>query len=493
MERNVTPQGRSGLRNITIVLISLIALSLALGTGYLIGAGGSRTVIEIQSSTAPENGDGSAAARDLDMMQAALRSSAEDILPAVVSVEVVDIVEQRIPSIRSPFDFFFGNRDNAEPREERQEGIGSGVIVSRDGDSAYVLSNYHVVGQADEIRLTLYDGREFSGELAGSDPGRDLAMIRFISNEQLPLARIGDSDELRVGDIVMAVGSPLGFRSTVTRGIVSALGRESSDNSRIAGYTDYIQTDAAINPGNSGGALVNSRGEVVGINTWIASSSGGSMGIGFAVPINNARLEEIISEGGISYGWLGVLSGDGGENSGSLISSIILDSPADQAGLLPGDLIIAVDDREIENSRQLTTAIGRLEPGVLSQISIIRYGQAIDVPVTLGVRPEDGQFQEQSRRIWPGFSVAQIEDSMRRQLNLSRNDGSLMISAVVPGSRAETAGLQRGDIILSVNGNEVEEIDELYAELNSTHSDGAPGSVFQVLRNGTRFSLRIEH
>jgi serine protease Do len=130
-----------------------------------------------------------------------------------------------------------------------------------------------------------------------------------------------------------------------------------------------------------------------------------------------------------------------------------LDSPADQAGLLPGDLIIAVDDREIENSRQLTTAIGRLEPGVLSQISIIRNGQAIDVPVTLGVRPEDGQFQEQSRRIWPGFSVAQIEDSMRRQLNLSRNDGSLMISAVVQGSRAETAGLQRGDIILSVNGN----------------------------------------
>ncbi len=487
MERNVTPRPNSGIKRIVVVLISLAALGAALGAGYLLGSGGS-SIIEIQPSASFDAGAEGPVSRDLDMMQAALRSTAEGILPAVVSVEVVENVQRRVPSNRSPFDFFFDN--NRTPREEQQEGIGSGVIVSRDQESVYILSNYHVVGDADEILVTLFDGREFNGELAGSDPGRDLAIVRVITDEEMPLAEIGDSDGLQVGDIVMAVGSPLGFRSTVTQGIVSALGRESTGNSRVAGFTDYIQTDAAINPGNSGGALVNTRGEVVGINTWIASSSGGSVGIGFAVPINNARLDEIIADGGISYGWLGVLSGDTGDNSGSLVSSVVLDSPADRSGLLPGDLITAVDQREIENSRQLTTSIGRLPPETEIEVFVTRGGEDISISVTLGTRPDDASFSGQTRRIWPGFSVAEIDDSMRRRFNLGRNDGSIMISAVVDGSRAETTGLLRGDIIVAVNQRRVANLDDLYAEINS--ADAGQEISLQVLRNGTRFILILE-
>ena len=224
-----------------------------------------------------------------------------------------------MPSFSNPFDFFFrgprGNNEEGEKREYKRPGLGSGVIVKKDSNNVYVLTNNHVAGTADEIKVKLNDGREYDAKRIGNDPRTDLALIKFESSENIPVADLGNSEHLEVGDIVLAVGNPFGFESTVTMGIVSALGRETLSGSSIAGFTDYIQTDASINPGNSGGALVNLKGEIVGINTWIASQSGGSVGVGFAIPINNAKkaIEDFISTGKVVYGWLGVSIGDADE------------------------------------------------------------------------------------------------------------------------------------------------------------------------------------
>ena len=220
--------------------------------------------------------------------QQQFRTVASQTLPVVVEVNVVNRVTQRVGD--SPLDFFFGNpRGGQQEREFEQPGMGSGVIVARDGTAVYVLTNHHVAGEADEIELVLSDGRSFEAEIVGSDALMDLALVTFETREEVPIAPLGDSSALMAGDWVFAVGNPLGFESTVTSGIISAVGRRPAVGSQISGLTDYIQTDAAINQGNSGGALVNLAGEVVGVNTWIASQSGGSIGLGFAIPINNAK------------------------------------------------------------------------------------------------------------------------------------------------------------------------------------------------------------
>jgi len=208
----------------------------------------------------------------LEQIQYSFRDVAGAVLPVVVEINTEELITQRSPRFQSPWDFFFGNPENQQPqeREFRQPGLGSGVLVQREANKVYVLTNNHVVGSADKISVLLHDEREFSGKLVAADPRRDLAVVVFETREQVPLASLGDSDALQVGDLVLAVGNPFGFESTVTMGIVSALGRRAEAGASVANLTDYIQTDAAINPGNSGGALVNLRGEVIGINTWIA-------------------------------------------------------------------------------------------------------------------------------------------------------------------------------------------------------------------------------
>jgi Do/DeqQ family serine protease len=414
-------------------------------------------------------------------IQAAFRDASSRILPSVVEIDVVNVVQAQLPKIASPFDFFFApGSPNGQPRDQelRQEGLGSGVLVKRAGDSVYVLTNNHVVGEAEEITVKLADGRNFTAKLVGTDPNKDLALVMFTTDQSVPLAELGDSDTLEVGDWVLAVGSPLGFHSTVTEGIVSAIGRESMPGSAIPSFTDYIQTDAAINQGNSGGALVDIQGRVVGINSWIASPSGGSVGLGFAIPINNAKsaIEDLITKGKASYGWLGINMGTlsqgemenlyGKDVPGAFVYGVYEGSPAEKSGILPGDMITTVDGEKITDSTQLLLAVGNLKPGTSADFTVMRDQQRLVRTVKITERQDEQALADQASRLWPGLSVVQITPQLRSRLDLPRSAGNLVIGAVVKGSPAGVAGLRVGDILRKVNDRKVTGLADFYHAVN---------------------------
>ncbi|MBO9642829.1 MAG: trypsin-like peptidase domain-containing protein [Pseudacidovorax sp.] len=315
-------------------------------------------------------------------------AAAQKAAPAVVSINTSKAAPRHPRSNDPWFRFFFGDQDNEQP----QVGLGSGVIVSADG---YILTNNHVVEGADEIEVTLNDGRHASGRLIGTDPDTDLAVIR-ISLDKLPVIVLGNSDALLVGDQVLAIGNPFGVGQTVTSGIVSALGRNQLG---INTFENFIQTDAAINPGNSGGALIDTEGNLQGINTAIYSRSGGSMGIGFAIPVSTAKqvLEGIVKDGRVTRGWIGVepatLTPEMAETfgvkatQGVIITGVLQNAPAAQAGIRPGDVITGVGDRAIGNVQELLTAVAGLKPGTASRFQVQRGNDRIEVDVTAGTRP----------------------------------------------------------------------------------------------------------
>ncbi|MFW5844336.1 MAG: Do family serine endopeptidase [Spirochaetota bacterium] len=445
--------------------------------------------------------------RDLNAarsLQNTFRRVAQDVLPVVVQVNTVQVVTQENP--QNPFDFFFGPSppDQNEEREFRRPGLGSGVIVRRDDNTVYALTNNHVVGDATEISITLSDQREFDAEIVGKDARTDLALVRFQTNEDLPLALLGDSDNLRVGDWVMAIGNPFGFESTVTAGIVSALGRRAAPGSSISGFTDYIQTDASVNPGNSGGALVNLDGEVIGINTWIASRTGGSVGIGFAIPINNAKraIEDFISEGRIVYGWLGVSIQDVSEDvlphlaedlgidgtGGALVLNVHRGSPAERSGLRPGDFITRVGDTNVDDSIELTRVIGNIEPGRSVSFRFIRNGEEQTASVTLERRGTEEEVAESSD-LWPGMLAIGITDELREQRQVPGNVEGVIVASVVPESPAAVAGVRGGDIIVSVNDNAIDSVRQFYQEINNTAGDEI---LFRIVRQGNRIVVGME-
>ena len=266
----------------------------------------------------------------VEALQNSFRSISNTMLPAVVEVDVTETKTYTSPfgGMTNPFEFFFGNGNSDDSnnknnqREYESKGLGSGVIVRKTGDTFYVLTNNHVAGSATKISIKLNDGREFEGKLVGTDSRIDVALVSFESKDStIPVAKLGDSDKVQPGDICLAFGAPLGYSQSVTQGIVSAVGRNESQMSSIS---DYIQTDAAINQGNSGGPLVNTYGEVIGINTWIASQSGGSQGLGFAIPINNIKssIDSFIKNGKVIYGWVGVSLVDISNKYNSKISRI---------------------------------------------------------------------------------------------------------------------------------------------------------------------------
>ncbi|MCL2294450.1 MAG: Do family serine endopeptidase [Spirochaetes bacterium] len=428
---------------------------------------------------------------------------AQIVLPTVVHINTVEVVQQTFPGFRNPFGGFFGFRENPQQseqtREFRRPGLGSGVIVRQDGRRVYVLTNNHVAERAQEIRVTLNDGREFDAKIIGNDSRTDLALIMFESPDKLPIAALGDSDDLEVGDLVLAIGSPFGFESTVTMGIVSALGRQGVRG--ITRFTDYIQTDASINPGNSGGALVNMRGEVVGINTWIASSSGGSAGVGFAIPINNSKraINEFIATGRITYGWLGVSVGDfvgragedlrrslGIENiRGAVVFNLFRNSPAYKSGLLPGDYIIRIGNENIQNADHLTRVIGRLEPGSNHRFTIIRNREEMSLNVRIEQRAAEGEIQG-SRDLWPGIVVRNITDELRREARTEAKKG-VVITSVIPDSTAAVAGLRQGDVIQEINDIPITDIGSFYTTFNK------PGNrkIFQIDRQGSSIMIGL--
>ncbi|MRD47180.1 S1C family serine protease [Caenimonas koreensis] len=316
------------------------------------------------------------------------RQAAKIAAAAVVSINTMKAAE-RTPRSNDPwFRFFFGDADS-----QPQSGLGSGVIISADG---YILTNNHVVEGADDIEVVLQDSRKVRGKVIGTDPDTDLAILK-ISADRLPVITLGNSDALQVGDQVLAIGNPFGVGQTVTSGIVSALGRNQLG---INTFENFIQTDAAINPGNSGGALVDVNGQLMGINTAIYSRSGGSMGIGFAIPVSTAKLvlESIVKDGVVRRGWIGVEPADLSPElmetfgvkakRGVLITGVLQNGPAAQAGIRPGDVIVQVADKEIANVSELLSSVAALKPGAPAKFRVMRKDDTSELNVTPGLRPK---------------------------------------------------------------------------------------------------------
>jgi serine protease DegQ len=318
------------------------------------------------------------------------RDAAGRAMPAVVNILTSKALRESHPLLKDPFfRRFFGDK---LPPDEQMASLGSGVIVSSDG---YILTNYHVVEAADEIEVGLADGRKAQARIVGTDPETDLAVIR-IKERNLPVMVLGRADEARVGDVVLAIGNPFGVGQTVTMGIISALGR---NNLHINHFENFIQTDAAINFGNSGGALVDSRGNLLGINSAIYSQTGGSVGIGFAIPVSTAKmvLDSIVKHGQVVRGWIGIESQDItpelagnfglGRERGAIIAGVVRGGPADRAGMRPGDILLAVNGRKVGNTGDMMNLIAELPPGEKAPMTVMRKNRETILAVTVGRRP----------------------------------------------------------------------------------------------------------
>jgi Do/DeqQ family serine protease len=340
-------------------------------------------VVAIQETTVPTGSRAGASYAD----------AAKRAVPAVVHIFTSQEVKTPHPFLNDPlFRHFFGDRFGEQP--QRQSGLGSGVVVSADG---YILTNNHVVEGADEIEVASNDGRKFKAKIVGADPESDLAVLKVHPDSKLPVITFAPSDSLRVGDVVLAIGNPFGVGQTVTSGIVSALGRT---HLGINTFENFIQTDAAINPGNSGGALVDADGALVGVNTAIYSQSGGSMGIGFAIPVSLARsvMEQIIKSGAVTRGWIGVevqeISPELAESfrlpstSGAIIAGVMRGSPADKAGIVPGDVLLSVAGKPVKDAQSMLELIAGLPPGQAAKFRVRREGKDVELAGVIGKRPK---------------------------------------------------------------------------------------------------------
>ncbi len=458
-------------------------------------------------STSSVSGETSArvvspAVLDLEAMQSSFRSVVQSTLPAVVRIDVVEIQtfsnnERR--EFGPFFDFFFNpNNPNQNPDQEfRNEGLGSGIIVRRNNDTYYILTNAHVIGEAEEINIRLDDGRNFIASLIGKDSLRDLALVEFTSSDaDIVLAALGDSDELQVGDWVLAIGSPLGFQSTVTAGIVSALGRTGGPEGNVS---DFIQTDAAINRGNSGGALVNIYGEVVGINTWISTGAGGNIGLGFAVPINNAKkvIDDFITRGAAQYGWLGVSISSANEDiaeslniptvKGALINSIYQNSPAGRSQLRPGDFIVGINGVGVNSSDELILKVGDLVAGETAVFDILRNGKKESFDIKITLREAEDVIAGQSGDIFPGFSVYPLTEEVRGSIENADDIEGVLVNQIIPRSPFAIAGIAVGDIITEVNGRKVKFLTDFFEFL----ADNANVTNISYNREGTQIDVTI--
>lgn len=371
------------------------------------------------------------------------------------------------------FDDFFGGLPE---REYKQTGLGSGVIIDAEG---YILTNEHVVSGADKITVTLPDGREFKAELKGTDSRSDLAIIK-INSRDLPVAKLGDSGDLKIGQWVVAIGNPFGFalqnpEPTVTVGVIGALHRSLGRAlQRDRDFSDLIQTDAAINPGNSGGPLVNLKGEIVGINVAIFSTSGGYQGVGFAIPINNAKriMTRLIEGKKILYGWLGVTVQDLDDNlakyfgltdkNGVLVAKVLENSPAQKGGIKEGDVIKSFDNKQIKNVRELLNIVGKTEVGKKVKVAVVRDKKEVNLEVQIGERPAElEKIAEEavSEETWRGIKASEISPELMRRFRMEEKKGVVIVD-VKPGSTADEAGLMPRDIILEINKQSIKNMSD---------------------------------
>jgi serine protease Do len=377
----------------------------------------------------------------------------ERIVPAVVNIATSKIVK----TPRLPF---------SNPSQQKVFSLGSGVIVSKDG---YIVTCNHVIAGAEDILVKLNDNREFKGKIVGMDSKTDIAVIK-IAADNLPTASWGDSARLRTGEIVLAFGNPYGLNQTVTMGIVSATGRSGMG---IVDYEDFIQTDASINPGNSGGALVNSRGELIGINDSIFSTSGGNQGIGFAVPSGMVKniVESIIKNGKVVRGYIGVqvqpLNADLvkqfglKDKNGVLLSDVTEGAPAEKAGLKRGDIIISIDGKKVDDAFHLRNQVASTKPGASVELGFIRDGKPLSARVTVSELPSETPppLAEESESVLKGVAVQELTAAIAAQLNLKKDVKGVLVSGVSEESRA-LGLIQRGDVIMEINRTAVKGVAE---------------------------------
>jgi Do/DeqQ family serine protease len=440
---------------------------------------------------------GSAMSLDSERGVLSMAPLLDRITPAVVSINVRSTAKAPKLSNRNEelLERFFGGRMPNEPREK--SGLGSGVIVN--AADGLIITNAHVSEDADEIIVTLKDKRQLEAKIVGTDKKTDIALIK-VSAKKLAELQIAKASEVRVGDYVIAVGNPFGLSHSVTSGIVSALGR---DNGSGDGYQDFIQTDASINPGNSGGALVNSKGELIGINSAIISRSGGNQGIGFAVPTNivQAVMRQLISYGEVRRGRIGVLIGDITPTlkealdlttlDGALVSQVVEDSPAEKAGLKRDDVIISFNGGAIKDASDIRNAVGLVEPGERYTITYLREGRKIKRRIEVeAVDENDEQSDSLAMNNGPetkNFSGATLAN-IPADLNLRGGSEGVYVSEVEISSKAQRAGLVKGDVIRSVNRRDVQNL-ESFNKL--TKGEDGPFAL-SVERNGSTFYVAIK-
>jgi serine protease Do len=426
-------------------------------------------------------------------------------LPAVVNISSSKMIKVRnnLPSdpfFSDPFFQQFFGQDYSQqfrnrPQQEREHSLGSGVIVAKNG---YILTNNHVVDGASEITVDLADKRHFTAKVVGTDPQFDLAVLKIDAND-LQTLTFGDSKKLEIGDYVLAIGDPFGVGETVTMGIVSATGRTNVGIEGQQGYEDFIQTDAAINPGNSGGALIDAHGDLVGINTAIATSSGGNEGVGFAIPIDMARnvMTQLIEHGKVVRGYLGVgieqmtpaLAKQFGvsRTEGAVITQVDPGTPAAKAGLRQGDVILAMDGQTIADYTEFRLRIAQAAPNTTVQLKVWRSGKEIDVPVTLGEQPANLQAASNGQAgpaegVMSGVQVEDLTPQIARQLGVSPSAQGVVVSQVASESAAAQSGLQQGDVIEEVNHQAVHNVQEF----NRALAHGGKNSALLLVARGNQ-------
>jgi len=495
-------------RNLFILNLVLVGILLGAGITYFGVARGARggdmsgspqgPLVRAESPATPAPANVKAAVDQAVAVQNAFRYVADKVQPSIVEVNVVEKMQgpKSKPQDQLPWRFFFNSPDDGQdqnPQPYTERGLGSGIIVKQDGKTVYVLTNNHVVGSATEITVITTDEREFKATLVGKDDRKDIALIKFQADDKgVSIASLGDSSAVRVGDWAIAIGSPLGYVSSVTAGIVSAISRSGGPDGNI---NDFIQTDASINRGNSGGALVNIQGEVIGMNTWIASSTGGSIGLGFAIPINNVKkaISDFINKGKIEYGWMGIgldspdkataeeLGAD--PKKAVMTASVFRGSPAEKGGVFPGDVILTVNGQEIKGMEQLQRIVGDLPAGKPASFDVLRNGKKLSLTANIELRKNSNAANDSG--YFPGFIVRSLKFEDLDQDKLPKGIKGVFVYSVADKSPASVVGLKATDIITEVNEKPVSNVREFYAAVNDPD---AKKISFTVNRDGETVS-----
>jgi serine protease Do len=424
------------------------------------------------------------------------------VSPAVVKIVTTTRVNepamQQMPGLNDPFwRHFFGdqfgpNSQPGQPNTEIEHGLGSGVIITKNG---YIMTNNHVVDGAKEVKVTLQDGREFTAKVIGRDPKSDIAVVK-IDADNLPTVQLADSSKVEIGDVVLAIGNPFGVGQTVTSGIVSAKDR---GNMGIEDYEDFIQTDAAINPGNSGGALVDIDGRLIGINTAILSRSGGSQGVGFAIPSDLARsvMESLVKTGHVTRGYLGVMIQNVTpsladefqlkNDKGALVSDVVPNGPADKAGLKDGDVVLNFDGKPVTDSRWLQLQVAETKPGSKVPVEVLRDGSKKTLDVTVKELPGTQNLaaanssNDNDTGTLNGVAVADLDQQAHEQYNVPKNVKGAVVTQVDPGSPAAEAGLKSGDVIQEINRKPVKDAQDA---VNLTENSESKRTLVRVWEKG---------